>query len=71
MAVRENEFHKLPSTHMYILKNARRNTKCSLAVMTHAFNPSTWEAEAGGFLSLGVGAVCVGEEGIPNVSVRV
>jgi hypothetical protein len=22
-------------------------------VVTHAFNPSTWEAEAGGFLSLG------------------
>jgi hypothetical protein len=24
----------------------------SWAVVTHAFNPSTWEAEAGGFLSL-------------------
>jgi hypothetical protein len=24
----------------------------SQAVMAHAFNPSTWEAEAGGFLSL-------------------
>jgi hypothetical protein len=23
----------------------------SLAVLAHAFNPSTWEAEAGGFLS--------------------
>jgi hypothetical protein len=23
-----------------------------LGVVTHAFNPSTWEAEAGGFLSL-------------------
>jgi hypothetical protein len=27
--------------------------KCSPAgVVAHAFNPSTWEAEAGGFLSL-------------------
>jgi hypothetical protein len=24
----------------------------SQAVLAHAFNPSTWEAEAGGFLSL-------------------
>jgi hypothetical protein len=26
--------------------------KTCLAVVVHAFNPSTWEAEAGGFLSL-------------------
>jgi major histocompatibility complex class I len=26
--------------------------KLSWAVVAHAFNPSTWEAEAGGFLSL-------------------
>jgi hypothetical protein len=26
--------------------------KRSRAVVAHAFNPSTWEAEAGGFLSL-------------------
>jgi hypothetical protein len=26
--------------------------KKSQAVVVHAFNPSTWEAEAGGFLSL-------------------
>jgi MHC class I antigen len=25
--------------------------QCSQAVVVHAFNPSTWEAEAGGFLS--------------------
>jgi hypothetical protein len=26
--------------------------KCGRAVVVHAFNPSTWEAEAGRFLSL-------------------
>jgi hypothetical protein len=26
--------------------------KLKLGVVVHAFNPSTWEAEAGGFLSL-------------------
>jgi hypothetical protein len=29
-----------------------RKYKDSRAVVVHAFNPSTWEAEAGGFLSL-------------------
>jgi hypothetical protein len=29
-----------------------RNQEKSRAVVAHAFNPSTWEAEAGGFLSL-------------------
>jgi hypothetical protein len=28
------------------------NTLLQLGVVSHAFNPSTWEAEAGGFLSL-------------------
>jgi hypothetical protein len=28
-----------------------RNVEISQAVVAHAFNPSTWEAEAGGFLS--------------------
>jgi hypothetical protein len=28
-----------------------RNLKNRRAVVAHAFNPSTWEAEAGGFLS--------------------
>lgn len=27
-----------------------RNTCASLAVVTHTFNPCTWEADAGGFL---------------------
>jgi hypothetical protein len=31
-------------------KATKRNT--GQAVVAHAFNPSTWEAEAGGFLSL-------------------
>jgi hypothetical protein len=30
---------------------ALKNQNLSLAVVVHAFNPSTWEAEAGGFLS--------------------
>jgi hypothetical protein len=25
--------------------------KCKVGVVVHAFNPSTWESEAGGFLS--------------------
>jgi hypothetical protein len=29
-----------------------QKAKIQLGVLTHAFNPSTWEAEAGGFLSL-------------------
>jgi hypothetical protein len=29
-----------------------RSRLSSQAVVAHAFNPSTWEAEAGGFLSL-------------------
>jgi hypothetical protein len=29
-----------------------KKTRSSRAVVAHAFNPSTWEAEAGGFLSL-------------------
>jgi hypothetical protein len=28
-----------------------KSFKCSGAVVAHAFNPGTWEAEAGGFLS--------------------
>jgi hypothetical protein len=31
--------------------NFSRKTFTSRAVVSHAFNPSTWEAEAGGFLS--------------------
>jgi hypothetical protein len=29
-----------------------KDSAASWAVVEHAFNPSTWEAEAGGFLSL-------------------
>jgi hypothetical protein len=29
----------------------KKEKKKSRAVVAHAFNPSTWEAEAGGFLS--------------------
>jgi hypothetical protein len=30
----------------------KKNLGSGWAVVVHAFNPSTWEAEAGGFLSL-------------------
>jgi hypothetical protein len=33
-------------------KSQSRKGISSWAVVAHAFNPSTWEAEAGGFLSL-------------------
>jgi hypothetical protein len=33
-------------------KKKKKKKKTSQAVVTHAFNPSTWEAEAGRFLSL-------------------
>ena len=44
---------------MKVLSNSNNNTKeysagnqhLNTAVVAHAFNPSTWEAEAGGFLS--------------------
>jgi hypothetical protein len=32
-------------------KTKTRTNKKSWAVVAHTFNPSTWEAEAGGFLS--------------------
>jgi hypothetical protein len=33
------------------ISNLSLELMCGLAVVVHAFNPSTWEAEAGGFLS--------------------
>jgi hypothetical protein len=35
------------------LKKLKKKKKKGWAVVAHAFNPSIWEAEAGGFLSLG------------------
>jgi hypothetical protein len=32
-------------------KEKEKKTQKSLAVVVHAFSPSTWETEAGGFLS--------------------
>jgi hypothetical protein len=32
-------------------KSVSQNTRCELGVVAHAFDPSTWEAEAGRFLS--------------------
>jgi hypothetical protein len=34
-----------------LLDKGKRKRHKSQAVVAHAFNPSTWEAEAGGFLS--------------------
>jgi hypothetical protein len=38
-------------THTHTQKT-KKQKKPSWAVVAHAFNPSTWEAEAGRFLSL-------------------
>ena len=35
----------------YLILNALRILLVSRAVVAHTFNPSTWESEAGGFLS--------------------
>jgi hypothetical protein len=40
---------KTATVHSHIFKKKKK--KCSWAVLAHAFNPSTWEAEAGGFVS--------------------
>jgi hypothetical protein len=37
--------------YAYSFKPMKKNRECS-AVVAHTFNPSSWEAEAGGFLSL-------------------
>jgi hypothetical protein len=37
--------------HILRLKMHRGKDKIGQAVLAHAFNPRTWEAEAGGFLS--------------------
>jgi hypothetical protein len=36
---------------LYVMALLKVRT-CSQGVVAHTFNPSTWEAEAGGFLSL-------------------
>ena len=38
----------------YLIPSFKKEKKkvMKLGVVAHAFNPSTWEAEAGGFLSL-------------------
>jgi major histocompatibility complex class I len=42
--------NKANITQSYLLMYFKNGS--SQAVVAHAFNPSTWEAEAGGFLSL-------------------
>jgi hypothetical protein len=43
--VKEKELNSISRTHI-------KKVDPSPAVVAHTFNPSTWEAEAGGFLSL-------------------
>jgi hypothetical protein len=56
-AIKNHEFMKFLGKLMYlediILDEVTESQKNSLepGVVAHAFNPSTWEAEAGGFLS--------------------
>jgi hypothetical protein len=40
------------STGMTVMRKVKEEYIKSWAVVVHAFNPSIWEAEAGGFLSL-------------------
>ncbi|XP_076799116.1 uncharacterized protein C3orf85 homolog [Arvicanthis niloticus] len=47
---KNSEFLVLVS-ESWVMEAIFKNTKFSQAVVEHAFNPSTWEAEAGGFLS--------------------
>ena len=42
---------KLEYTVQSKFLHSYRNEKKGRVVVAHAFNPSTWEAEAGGFLS--------------------
>jgi hypothetical protein len=44
--------HCLVERLLRIIGNYELKVLPSLAVVAHAFNPSTWEAEASGFLSL-------------------
>jgi hypothetical protein len=48
--MRELGMHVVPQT--YVDSTHTHKIKVRWAVVAHAFNPSTWEAEAGGFLSL-------------------
>jgi major histocompatibility complex class I len=41
----------LKESQTFYIKLLYKSNFISWAVMVHAFNPSTWEAEAGGFLS--------------------
>jgi hypothetical protein len=45
----ENQHHQ----HLRLRNSCTRDSKdiSELGVVAHAFNPCTWEAEAGGFLS--------------------
>jgi hypothetical protein len=48
---RINKWDLIKLQSFYKAKDTINKTKRSWAVVVHAFNPSTWEAEAGGFLS--------------------
>jgi hypothetical protein len=48
----EDSYSVLTYNNKSFLKTKQKQTnKHSWAVVAHTFNPSTWEAEAGGFLS--------------------
>jgi hypothetical protein len=52
--LRETQIQTLPSTDQFLefyLQNCRKKCAFKPGVVVHAFNPSTREAEAGGFLS--------------------
>jgi hypothetical protein len=47
-----NEINTIKNTNLYKKKKERKKENPNKpGMVAHAFNPSTWEAEAGGFLS--------------------
>jgi hypothetical protein len=40
------------SAHIHKINNSLKKNEDKPGVVAHAFNPSTWEAEAGGFLTM-------------------
>jgi hypothetical protein len=51
--VSEDNYSVIIYNNKFLKKRKKRKKDCpGWAVVVHAFNPSTWEAEAGKFLSL-------------------
>ena len=53
-----------------VLRDGDKELPGSRAVVAHAFNPSTWEAEACGFLSSRPAWSCHGEGGHKDMTLR-